>query len=641
MPSPGNDKEFIELGPPPTADASPGSNGRILETKLADEDDAIPEREGWNSKVEFVLACVGQCIGLGNVWRFPYLCFKNGGGAFLVPFFFTAIFAGIPMYFMELALGQWLSVGGLGIWKIAPIFKGVGYAATVMAFWLNTYYIVILAWTLFYLVSSLRGTLPWADCGHYWNTPRCRSAYAWDTLPFNCTDGNTWFEVNVTKELNASVIPSLYSGFNCTQNYDFHKFISPVEEFWTKNALQITQGIDEPGQLRWQLALCLLVVWVLCYFCIWKGVQWTGKIVYVTAVFPYILLSILLVRGITLPGAIEGIKFYITPNVEKLFESAVWVDAASQILFSYGLGLGTGVALGSYNKYHNNVYKDAVLISCLNSSTSVFAGFVIFSVVGFMADSQRRHVSLVAQKGPGLAFLAYPSAVAQLPISPLWAILFFLMLLTLGMDSQFCTMEGFFTALIDEFPRKLRRHREIFIAIVCAVSYLIGLSMVTEGGMFVFQLMDFYSASGITVLLLIFFECVAISWAYGVNRFYDNLRDMFGFYPNVFWKFCWTISTPTITLGVVLFSAATFSPVKYGSYEFPGWAHAIGGIIGLSSITCIPVYMIYKFLATEGSYRHRVKILFRPDFHQDGSQLSMHHPPAYSAIPRTDGAVRL
>ncbi|GFS03947.1 transporter [Elysia marginata] len=127
----------------------------------------------------------------------------------------------------------------------------------------------------------------------------------------------------------------------------------------------------------------------------------------------------------------------------------------------------------------------------------------------------------------------------------------------------------------------------------------------------------------------------------GVNRFYDNLRDMFGFYPNVFWKFCWTISTPAITLGVVLFSASTFTPVKYGSYKFPGWAHAVGGIIGLSSISCIPVYMVYKFLVTEGSYRHRVKVLFRPDAHFAGGQLSMHAPPAYSAIPRTDGAVRL
>lgn len=627
-----HNSEYIEMGQGPPAHQDTSNNGRAIEAKLVE----TPERELWTGKIEFVLACVGQCIGFGNVWRFPYLCYKNGGGAFLIPFVATIVFAGIPMYFMELALGQWLSVGGIGIWKIAPIFKGVGYASAIMAFWLNTYYIVILAWTVFYLSYSFTSVLPWGRCGQSWNTPNCMSAYERYKIPFNCTNGSSWFEVNVTSEYNSSQIPAIYPGFNCSQDYDAYHFVSPVKEFWLRKALNITKGIGDAGQLQWELSLCLLGVWVLCYFCIWKGVKWTGKVVYVTALFPYVLLTILLIRGVTLPGAADGIRFYITPNMKKLAESTVWVDAASQILFSYGVGLGTCTALGSYNKYHNNVYKDAVLISCLNSSTSVFAGFVIFSVIGFMAHEQKRSVHLVAESGPGLAFLVYPSAVTQLPISPLWAILFFLMLLTLGMDSQFCTMEGFFTALIDEFPRHLRRHREIFIALVCLASYLIGLSMVTEGGMYVFQIFDFYSASGITVLLLIFFECIAISWSYGVNRFYEDLKDMFGFYPCFFWKICWCVTTPAICLGVVLFSVFTFQPVTYVGYQFPTWAHAVGGVVGASSIICIPVYMVYKFLITSGSLKHRVKILFRPDVNFSRGSAD---PPPYSAIPRTVGDV--
>ncbi|KAG5668178.1 hypothetical protein PVAND_016128 [Polypedilum vanderplanki] len=574
----------------------------IRNTK-SDDDPLL--RGTWGSKLDFILSVVGLAIGLGNVWRFPYLCYKNGGGAFLIPYFITLILAGIPMFFMELALGQMLTIGGLGVFKIAPIFKGIGYAAAVMSCWMNVYYIVILAWAIFYFFMSMRAKLPWSTCDNFWNTYTCVNPYLRKDICFDQRVPGQ-FLANGT-----AVVAKV-----CTlggKNVSASILTDPVKEFWERRALMISSGIEEIGNVRWELAGTLLFVWILCYFCIWKGVRWTGKVVYFTALFPYVLLTILLIRGITLPGAMEGIRFYVTPNLSKLRESEVWIDAVTQIFFSYGLGLGTLMALGSYNKFNNNVYKDAVIVCAVNSSTSMFAGFVIFSVVGFMAHEQQKPVSEVAASGPGLAFLAYPSAVLQLPGAPLWATLFFFMLLLIGLDSQFCTMEGFITAMVDEWPHLLRKRKELFIAVVCILSYFVGFTCITQGGMYMFQILDSYAVSGFCLLFLIFFECISISWCFGIQRFYDGIKDMIGYYPMGWWKFCWCVSTPFICVSVFIFNLVQWTPIKYLDYEFPWWAHAFGWFTALSSMLCIPGYAIWLWQKTPGDAIDKLRQIVRID----------------------------
>lgn len=598
----------------------------VLENPEGEDGDSdIPERESWGGKLDFMLSVVGYAIGLGNVWRFPYLCFRNGGGAFLVPYLLTLIFAGVPMFMLEVSLGQFLSIGGLGVFKISPIFKGVGYAAAVMACWLNVYYIVVLAWGLYYLYSSLTAELPWGTCLNSWNTERCRNPYeqkfadvcrnqtgiACSTLPSK----NNWKDFPECR--NESTTTAIFCEFKNNKNDTMDLFnlnvTDPVEEFWERKALNMTSSVSEPGGLRTELVVTLAIAWIMCYFCIFKGVKWTGKVVYFTALFPYFLLTILFIRGITLEGASIGLSFYLTPQFDKLSESRVWIDAATQIFFSYGLGLGAIIALGSYNKYNNNVYKDAIIICTINSVTSMFAGIVIFSFLGFMANQQGVAVEDVAKSGPGLAFLAYPSAVLQMPLSPLWSCLFFFMLVFLGLDSQFCTMEGFITAVVDEFPRFLRPRKPLFIAVVCFLSFIVGLACISRGGIYVFQLFDEYSASGMSLLFLMFCECIAVSWGFGARRFREAMHDMIGYYPSYFFVACWSVITPAICGGVFIFKLVTWKNLVYQDYEYPFWAHLVGYFMSLSSIACIPTYAIYLWFTTPGTRQEKYNLIVSPE----------------------------
>lgn len=187
----------------------------------------------------------------------------------------------------------------------------------------------------------------------------------------------------------------------------------------------------------------------------------------------------LLARGVTLPGADEGIRYYLTPEWEKLKQTKVWIDAASQIFFSLGPGFGTLLALSSYNKFNNNCYRDALLTSSINCLTSFLAGFVIFSVLGYMAHVQNVHIKEVGLEGPGLVFIVYPEAISLMSGSTFWSIIFFTMLITLGLDSTFGGLEAMITALCDEFPNFIGRRREKFVLVLLVFIYVCALPTMT------------------------------------------------------------------------------------------------------------------------------------------------------------------
>ncbi|XP_058628104.1 sodium- and chloride-dependent GABA transporter 2-like isoform X3 [Onychostoma macrolepis] len=470
------------------------------------------DREKWANKTEFLLSMAGEIIGLGNVWRFPYLCYKNGGGVFFIPYFIFLFFCGIPVFFLETALGQYTSEGGITAWKkICPMFEGVGVASQVIVIYLNIYYIVVLAWALFYLFNSFWSTLPWTSCDNYWNTVNCHNISATYTGLLR-PDADWSFLYNETDKYGDNYSMS----FQNESGWPPFKLISPEQEYWFHRMLRVADS-GGLGSVNADLAMCLLLAWVICYFCIFKGIKTTGKVVYFTATFPYLMLFILFIRGVTLPGAATGITYYLYPDISKLSNPDVWRDAGTQVFFSYAVCQGVLTALGSYNKYNNDCYKDCIALCILNSSTSIFAGFVVFSILGFMAHQLGLPMEDIASSGPGLAFIAYPRALSLLPGPQFWSVLFFFMVLLLGLDSQFVCVESLATALTDLFPGVLRKRRELLVLGIAVICFLLGLPFITEGGFHLFTVMDTYGPSGTNLLFIACFETIVVAWVYGYS----------------------------------------------------------------------------------------------------------------------------
>lgn len=349
----------------------------------------------------------------------------------------------------------------------------------------NFFYCRIIGWAVYYFIASFSYELPWEKCGNPWNTISCLAVDVPSNFTNTTSPAREYFEWDYCRFKMFNELPYI-------NDFCFNR--RNVLEQYKSN------GLEYMGPVKPTLAICVFGVFVLVYFSLWKGVKSTGKAVWVTALAPYVVLIALLFRGVTLPGASEGIRYYLTPEWEKLKNTKVWIDAASQIFFSLGPGFGTLLALSSYNKFNNNCYRDALLTSSINCLTSFLAGFVIFSVLGYMAHIQNVGIDEVGlevwrrffnvwhsfhyfetsyKQGPGLVFIVYPEAISLMSGSTFWSIIFFLMLITLGLDSTFGGLEAMITALCDEFPNFIGKRREVFVLILLAFIYICALPTMT------------------------------------------------------------------------------------------------------------------------------------------------------------------
>lgn len=382
----------------------------------------------WKSQWIFILAAVGAAAGLGNLWRFPYMVYNNGGASFIVAYLVCLFVLVIPMMMAEVALGQSKRIGFVAIMSEHGGYIG-RFAAWLMVLILVAlagYYAAITGWSVYYLYAS--PSVPWAE--------------------------------------NA-------------------------QEFFFTNVLHLTDDPAVFGGFSVPIIVGTAIAYCVAYVSIFKGLDSITKAVQWTVTLPIILLLVLLINSFFLPGSANGFSFLLVPDLAKIASVELWKNAASQAFFSANIGLAITVLYATFNSPKTNIVRSTAFIACGNALVSFIAAFAIFGTLGYTAQTQGVPITEVVASGPTLAFVAFPAALATLPFAvPVFATLFFLTIFTLAIDSLFAIAEAITIAFRKECKLLHSLPREVYMAIVFVALFLWSLAFVGGNGLYRLDALD-------------------------------------------------------------------------------------------------------------------------------------------------------
>ena len=489
-------------------------------------------RDRWHGRTAFILAAIGSAVGLGNVWRFPYVCYKYGGGAFLLAYMIALLTAGIPLLILEFGLGhkfQAAAPGAMG--KVKRNYEFLGWWAVGIGFVIVSYYAVVMGWCFNYLKYAF--SLSWGE------------------------DTNGFF----------------YNSF-----------------------LGLSEGHFEPGGIRTTLLAGLALTWIAIVLSIWKGAKTVSKVVYITVVIPWFILVGFVIRGVTLPGASTGLAYYLTPDFSALLNPEVWIAAYTQVFFSISIGFGIMIAYASFLPKRSDIVNNAFIIGLADALTAFLGGLAVFGTLGYYATETGKDITEVVAAGPGLAFVTYPTMINLLPgAKSLFGILFFLMLLTLGIDSAFSLVEAVSASVRDKWGIS---HKKANIS-VALLGILFGLVFTTGAGLLWLDIVDhFMNNFGLCIIVLL--ECFFIGHLFGAEKLRDYVNSTSEIHVGRWWNFCVKYFTPILLL--VLLLSNTWERIKEPYEGYPRLAEFLGGWL---PVLLLPIVAIIFMKMRRSSGRPR------------------------------------
>lgn len=361
------------------------------------------KREVWNTRTGFILAAIGSAVGLGNIWRFSYIAYENGGGAFLVPYLVALLTAGIPLLILELGIGnKFMGSAPIALKRAKKGFEWIGWWGVIASFIITTYYSVIVGWSLVYLFKAF--TLGWGlDTG----------------------------------------------------------------SFFKNELLHVSDSPWDLGSFSYPVLIGLLTTWLIIWIIEKRGVQaGIEKSSKIFMPLLWILLIVLVLRAITLEGSINGIEWYLKPDFSKLSDVKVWQAAYGQAFYSLGLGMAIMIAYASYLPKKSDLINNAFIVGLADGAFSFTMGFAVFGTLGYMAYAKGVGIEEVVAQSIGLTFVVLPEALNMLPgLKVLTAVAFFMSIAIAALTSLISLVEAFASAVMDKFEMRRSKAVDITIAL--------------------------------------------------------------------------------------------------------------------------------------------------------------------------------
>uniref|UniRef100_G3U3U2 Solute carrier family 6 member 16 n=1 Tax=Loxodonta africana TaxID=9785 RepID=G3U3U2_LOXAF len=589
---------------------------KVPVTKEKQNEDST--RPLWSNKVEYILTQAACSLRLSSLWSLPQLWLFNGGSIFPIIYILMLLLIGVPLLFMEMASGQRLRQGSLGVWKLtSPWMTGLGYTTFMVCFIEGLCLNVLNCWSLLYLSQSFQFPLPWDKC------PLVKNASEFDA---EC----------------ARTTPSMY--------------------FWYRQTLKASDTIEDYGPVIPSMSLSLFLTWCLTGVIMMNGLKSIGKAMYVMILIPCLVCLCFLIRCFLLEGTSFGLQYLLVSEISSVYSVRIWYLAGNQVLTALGLGFGVIASFSSYMPPSNNCLIDAFVVALVNLGTSLLITPVITSVMGFWATvitsrCSEKNVDILmnlvslgelpseaqppenvlanaasmfstwlnslphsvkkmvlskvsdcniqdqfskVKQGSSFAFLAFIEAMSFIPGSAFWSILFFLWLLSAGLTTMVGVMQGIITPLQDTFSF-FRKHPKLLIVSVSMLMFLCSLFFARPSGYYFFRLLNDYWII-LPILLIITLENVTIAWVYGAKRFLAEVMLM-GRPISLICCFLFCCLCPFVLLALSVITliylykqdftylAWDSSTSKLVPREFPSWVR--NSLIILDVIVFLPVLIYF------------------------------------------------